>query len=112
MFQIPVAEEVVDADNKAFNGDLKSDAATSESSASLTRPDANNDKSVDGEIPRSLIYLDSQCDRHRLQCLLYSLHDVRDKKLVSSLYNIGQRHGLRRLCRIINETVPSRAGSD
>ena len=53
--------------------------------------------------PKSLVYLDRLCDRRRVECVLHTLAAVTDKPLVSRLHDIGRRHSLSRLCRIIND---------
>ena len=53
--------------------------------------------------PKSLVYLDRLCDRRRVECIVHTLAAVMDKPLVSRLHDIGVRHSLLRLCRIIDD---------
>ena len=53
--------------------------------------------------PKSLVYLDRLCDRRRVECVVHTLAAVTDKSLVSRLRDIGLRHSLLRLCRIIDD---------
>ena len=99
--QLPVAESHSDSDPELANGE-HSVAVREEAASSLEAV-----KSTSRETPKTLTYLNSQCDRYRLQCLLHTLNDVTDKHLASTLFSVGLRHGLNRLCRIIKDTVPS-----
>jgi len=53
--------------------------------------------------PKSLVYLDRLCDRRRVECVIHTLATVTDRPLVSRLRQIGRRHSLLRLCRIIDD---------
>ena len=63
---------------------------------------ANCNQDEDGT-PKSLMYLDRLCDRRRVECIVHTLATVTDKPLVSRLRDVGRRHSLSRLCRIIDD---------
>ena len=86
--QIPVSE-AVDVLANGENEELWVDLANSEEEEERT--------------PKSLMYLDRLCDRRRIECVVHTLARVTDKALVSQLYDIGRRHSLSRLCRIIDD---------
>ena len=68
----------------------------------------NHDAERDNQTtpPMTLVYLDSLCDRGRLEFLLATLQQASegDVNLVDRLYATATNHALKRLCRIINET--------
>jgi len=49
------------------------------------------------------MYLDRLCDRRRVECIVHTLAADSEKSLVSRLRDIGRRHSLSRLCRIIDD---------
>ena len=85
--QIPVSE-AVDGFANGENEEHRVDMADSDEKEST---------------PKSLLYLDRLCDRRRVECVVHTLAAVADKPLVSQLHDIGRRHSLLRLCRIIDD---------
>jgi hypothetical protein len=56
-------------------------------------------------VPKSLLYLNTLCDRRRLECLIHTLDSVSHQHLVKKLHSIAHKHSLSRLSRIIEETL-------
>jgi len=106
--QLPVAKSNCESVTELRNGnnDLH-ETTVAETNESSTNAREDTDKTTNYETPKSLVYLNLQCDRYRLQCLLHSLQDIGNRNLVATLYTIGLKHDLHRLCRIIDDTVPS-----
>ena len=106
--QLPVAETSSDNDedkqeSDQINGErAKSVSASVDTEKSLPTDIGNRRQS---KPPAALIYLDSQCDRYRVQCLLHALNDASDQTAIANLSKVAERHGLRRLLRIMGETI-------
>ena len=86
--QVPVHEAVAGLAN----------GSTDEQQVDVANCDDEEDKT-----PKSLMYLDRLCDRRRVECVVHTLATVTDKPLVSRLRDVGRRHSLSRLCRIIDD---------
>lgn len=91
--ELPVSEK------KQVNG---SEKVLKESEADKTSDSAYLEETP---IPMSLVYMDKLCDRCRIQYMVKTLGEVKDRDCNALLFTVSQRHGLKRLAKIIESTT-------